>query len=148
MDSLIDISSKMASIKKRNVEPYTDAPLLFADDEQYSTQQLSQAYSTPTSEYLNNVPTPEEFRSTLEGSTPGVFDRDLQQNLPSTQPPPPTIQQATTTTSQQSQKWKIMGMTSYQFLIFTIAICTGCMLLSFIMSMMGPNTQQPTSQLL
>jgi hypothetical protein len=144
MDSLIDVSSKMARIKR--VEPYTDAPLLFADDEQYSTQELSQAYSTPSSEYLDNVPTPQDFRSNL--GAPGVFDRDLQQNLPSTQPPAPVVQQQTVTTSQEKQKWKVMGMTSYQFLIFTIALCTGCMLLSFIVSMMGPSTQQPMSQLL
>jgi len=116
-------------------ETYQDAPLLFADDETYTTEQLQQPYESP-SEVLSTVPSPEEFRQNV--GTNDVFNRDLQQVLPSTVPPVPTTMQETTTTSSESQTWRYMGMDSTQLLIFSTALSTGCLLLSFVISMMGP----------
>lgn len=139
IDTLIDVSSTMARaptkpLADRRIETYTDAPLLFSDDETYTTEQLQQPYNSPASQYLSTVPSPDEFRQAVGND----FNRDLQQQLPTTTPPPPTLQQQQTTTSSESVSWGVMGMNSTQLLIFMTALCTGCLLLSFVVSMMSP----------
>ena len=134
VDRLIDVSSRFA-ISPASQERYEDAPLLFADDETYTTQQLQQPYESP-SEVLSTVPSPDQFRQTV--GTNDVFNRDLQQVLPTTAPPTPVVQQMDTTTFNESSKWTYMGMNSGQLLIVSTATCTGCLLLSFVVSMLSP----------
>jgi hypothetical protein len=144
LDRLIDVSSRMARTPPSK-ERYEDAPLLFADDEAYTTQQLQQPYESP-SEVLSTVPSPDEFRQTVGSND--VFNRDLQQVLPSTMPPAPTMQQQTTVTSSETQSWKYMNMDSTQLLIVATALCTGCLLLSFVVSMMSPKASTGSRMLL
>ena len=146
VDRLIDVSARMAKSPPMMMrERYEDAPLLFADDETYTTEQLQQPYESP-SEVLSTVPSPNEFRETV--GTNDVFNRDLQQVLPTTVPPDPTMMQQTTTTSSESQTWRYMGLDSTQLLIFSTALSTGCLLLSFVVSMMSPKSGGGGTQLL
>lgn len=135
IDRLIDVSSRFAKNPPLIREEFEDAPLLFADDETYTTEQLQQPYESP-SQVLSTVPSPEQFRQTV--GTNDVFNRDLQQVLPTTVPPAPVVQQTTTTTSSESRKWLYMGLDSTQLLIVSTAVCTGCLLLSFVISMLSP----------
>ena len=140
MDNLIDVSSRMAKIKRPVTERYEDQ-LLFADDEQLTTEEMNQNYTPPAA--LLNVPPPDQFRTQVEGSTPGLFSPDLQQTLQTTPPPAPVLSQESVTDSTQEKKWTFMGMDNIQFLIMVTALMTGCLILSFIVSLMSPSPSPP-----
>ena len=145
-------------------EMYVDAPLtqapatnlgdqlLFADDEFVKGDADAQPppYANPQSAPGANMYSGTQNVLSVPGITaPNEFQKAVGANAlgigtatgtyvapPPTMPPPPTIAAQQTTT----QKWAPMGMSNTQVLIFTVALCTGCLLLFFIVGMSSGRT--------
>lgn len=140
-------------------ETYVDAPqtqapatnlgdqLLFADDEfvKGDADALPPPYANPQSapganmysgtQNVLSVPgitAPNEFQKAVGANTLGIGTA-----TGTYVPPPPSTPAPSAVAAQQTttQKWTPLGMSNTQVLILTVALCTGCLLLFFIVGM-------------
>ena len=147
-----------APVAKRMVEHYVDAPstadnLLFADDEFVTGDNAA-----PAAPYANPLSAPgatafsagnvlAAAAATGGATPPGNFKEAVgAQTLGSqttvtfaTSAPAPPVQAYSTTAT---TSWMPAGLTNLQALILAVAVCTGCLLLFFIV---GMNSAQPAA---